>query len=136
LDDRGVNDFSTGSLGMEQVHHKAAFDEVIKLDVLDDERKCRLKHRHGAKDNPVSHPLSSISIDNLSSLQCFEGHVRGVNKSQQVRKQFDSTNGKNKSYKNQDGADKEENLGLSGLGLQFLEFLCVIIQAKVGICQS
>lgn len=109
---------------MEQEDDNAAFDEVVELDVFDKERECRFQHCQKAKDDPVRHPLGSISVDNLSPLQGLERHVCRVDEAEQVRKQFDSTNRKDKSEKNKNSAKEKESLGLAGLCLQLLQFLC------------
>ncbi len=78
----------------------------------------------GAENDPVCHPLGGISVNVLASLQSLEGHVSGVQKANKVGSELHSSRGQNQHDGEGEGGGEEVDLGVSGLLLELLEFLC------------
>ena len=109
---------------MVQPNYGHDLDGVEEFHRTRQEREGVFHEVDGAENDPVCHPLSGISVDTLSSVQGLERHVSRVNESNQVRGKLHSSSGQNHGGEEGDASGEEVDLGVSGLFLEFLKFLC------------
>ena len=119
-----VDNLCARGLGVVQPDHRQNLDGVEKADRAGQEGKGVLHEVDGAENDPVGHPLCGVSVNVLASLQGLEGHVRGVDEANKVRCELHSSRDQYQGDQKGDAGGEKQDLGVSRLLLELLEFLC------------
>ena len=113
----GINGLSSHSLRMVQPKDETGLCQVVKGDQTSQEPSHTLDNAKGGKHDPVRQPLCIFSIVGIHRL---EGHVRGVNKANQIHNQLGASEQGQKSSKEECSKTEKESFGLASLFFKLL----------------
>ncbi len=117
-----IHDFRTPRRRSVHPHNDSHFDPKIKGNGRDYHTQQILDNGQERKDDPIRQPLCIIVT---AGIHRFEGHVRGIDESQQIDQEFDTSQQPQGTQRSDGTRDKKVDFVISRLVFQILEFVCI-----------